>query len=284
MIAHTARCLLPAADWNQTMPISILRISFALLLLPFAGQTPNEDLLVAARKGDLPAVRALLERGADVNAKTAYGATPLSYASDKGHVEVVRLLLERGADPNAKDTFYGATPISWAAGNKHAEIVRLLLKHGAKGAAEALMAGARQGHAGLVEAVLDHGGLAPEALTPALAAAMRGKHDGIAELLRKAGAQPPKPEFVVDAATLQSYAGTYRSATGDLIFAVRDGKLAGGPPGQNTTMGATDKVTFFPLEFPNNTITFEMEGEKVVGIKVKNGDTITQYKRVEDKK
>lgn len=269
------------------MPIPLLKISLALLLLPFVGQTPNEDLLVAARRGDLPAVRALLERGADVNAKTAYGATPLSYASDKGHVEVVRLLLERGADPNAKDTFYGATPISWAAGNKHAEIVRLLLKHGATGAAEALMAGARQGHEGLVQAVLDHGGLAPDALTPALAAAMRAKHDEIAELLRKAGAQPPKPEFVVDAATLQNYAGTYRSATGDtgeLVFAVRDGKLAGGPPGQNTTMGATDKVTFSPLEFPNISITFEMEGDKVAGIKLRNGDTITQYKRVEDKK
>lgn len=266
------------------MPTPLLKISLALFLFPFAGQTPSEDLLVAARKGDLPAVRALLERGADVNAKTAYGATPLSYASDKGHAEVVGLLLERGADPNAKDTFYGATPISWAAGNKHVEIVRLLLKHGATGAADALMAGVRQGHVGLVQAVLDQGGLAPDALTPALAAAMRANRDEIAELLRKAGAQPPKPEFVVDAATLQSYAGTYRSATGELIFAVRDGKLAGGPPGQNATMGATDKVTFFPLEYPNTTFTFEVEGERVAGLKVKRGGTIMQYKRVEDKK
>src|ERR1044071_7845592 len=117
------------------------------LLLPVAAlaQSSNEDFFAAARKGDVAAVKAFLDKGVDVNTKTRYGATALSYACDKGHTEVVRLLLERGADPNVKDSFYGATPMSWAAPKGHVEIVKLLIEKGAKEKGDALSVGVEKG-------------------------------------------------------------------------------------------------------------------------------------------
>ncbi|MGH9903508.1 MAG: ankyrin repeat domain-containing protein, partial [Pyrinomonadaceae bacterium] len=103
---------------------------FALLTLPVAAaraQDLNQELWEAARKGDAAAVRALLDKGADVNAKFRYNATALSYAADKGHTEVVKILIERGADVNVRDTFYQATPLSWATGKGHVAIIQALL-------------------------------------------------------------------------------------------------------------------------------------------------------------
>ena len=67
------------------------------------GYTP----LYLASEGEYPkdcsVLRLLLERGADVNARTKVGSTPLHMASSRGALEIVRLLLEYGADVEAKD-------------------------------------------------------------------------------------------------------------------------------------------------------------------------------------
>ncbi|HEY9405775.1 MAG TPA: ankyrin repeat domain-containing protein [Pyrinomonadaceae bacterium] len=180
----------------MTRQRNLLLSLLLLLLLPatpavLAAQDQKEELFNAARKGDAATVKALLDRGVDVNTKFRYGATALSYASDKGHVEVVKLLLERKADVNVKDTFYGATPIIWAAQKGHAEVVAALLAAGAEGRDDALQIGASAGQLELVKVVLAAGKLSAEALTGALSAATRGKHTEIAELLTKAGAVPP---------------------------------------------------------------------------------------------
>ena len=75
-----------------------------------------EALAEATRKGDVAAVKKLLDEGVDVNTKFRYGATALAFACDRGHLDVVKLLLDRGADVNVRDTFYNATPLTWAAG------------------------------------------------------------------------------------------------------------------------------------------------------------------------
>jgi ankyrin repeat protein len=55
--------------------------------------------MLAARSGQVDAVRALLERGADVNAtETERGTTALMQAADQGHAEVLAALIEKGAD------------------------------------------------------------------------------------------------------------------------------------------------------------------------------------------
>lgn len=92
---------------------------------------PN-DLWTAAKEGDLEAVTAILDSGIEVDAKTKYNATALSYAAERGHLEIVKLLVERGADVNNKDTFYNATPLLWASSGQHKEVIEFLKEKGGK--------------------------------------------------------------------------------------------------------------------------------------------------------
>ena len=73
-----------------------------------------EDLLVAAKAGDLAAVRQILERGADVNARDVNKETPLHDAAARGKTEVAALLIEKGAKVNARDVNQ-ETPLHHAA-------------------------------------------------------------------------------------------------------------------------------------------------------------------------
>ena len=84
-----------------------------------------------ADQGHVEAVRALVEHGADLNAKAERGKTPLVLASDRGHAEVVAVLLNGGADPNPNPDYHTWTPLRRAARNGHTEAVRLLLEAGA---------------------------------------------------------------------------------------------------------------------------------------------------------
>jgi ankyrin repeat protein len=262
-----------------------LLLSLFLLLATLdvaSAQDLGDQLFEAARRGDAAAVKALLDKGVDVNTKFRYGATALSYASDKGHVEVVKLLLERKANVNVKDTFYGATPIIWAAQKGHAKVVEALLDAGAEGKEDALDIGASGGHLELVQMLLAKGGLKPEKLSEALAVAERGKYTEIADALRKAGAvPPPKADFKVDAETLNSYVGTYKLDSGAEFNAiVKDGALVIGPPGQQLTLGAFDKLNFRPMEFEGVTITFNVENDKVIGFTLKRGTSTQVFKKV----
>lgn len=262
-----------------------LLLSLLLLLAASnvaAAQDLGDQLFNAARNGDAAAVKSLLDRGVDVNTKFRYGATALSYASDKGHVEVVKLLIERKADVNVKDTFYGATPIIWAAQKGHAKIVEALLDAGAEGRDDALGIGASSGHLELVRMVLAKGGLKAETLSESLVAAERGKYAEIVAALKQAGAQPPpKADFQVDAATLQTYVGTYKPASGtDFTVALKDGKLVAGPPSQQLTLGAFDKTNFRPMEFEGVRITFNVENGTVTGFTLKQGSNTQIFKKV----
>src|SRR5215216_4578771 len=195
------------------------------LVVPLAAiaQNTNEEFFAAARKGDAAAVKAFLDKGTDVNAKTLYGATALAYACDKGHIEVVKLLIERGADVNVRDTFYGEVPIGWASSKGHTEIVKLLLDKGARGVDRVLIAAVDSGNAAMAKVALDKGGSIPETLSLALAKATKAGKTEIAEMLKKAGAVPPPPaDFKVDAETLQSYAGNYKGPA-EFTLAVKEG-------------------------------------------------------------
>lgn len=75
----------------------------------------------AAAQGKLAAVRTLLELGADVNRagtfggpKHGEGATALHLAAQSGHLDVITALLDGGADPDARDGIWGSTPETWA--------------------------------------------------------------------------------------------------------------------------------------------------------------------------
>jgi ankyrin repeat protein len=257
----------------------------ALALVPRAAaqdpkQALNDQLYEAARKGDAAEVKAVLDKGADVNAKFRYGATALFKAAERGHTEVVKLLIERGADVTVKDTFYGATAMTWALNKEHTGVIRVILAKSAEDAGDVLLTGVRGGNAELVTAALETGKLPAETLTAALVAAGSDeKKAPIVEMLKKAGAVPP-PE--VDAATLQSYAGRYKGDPGpDLTFTVKDGKLVGGGGGGPIVLMAVDQKTFRPVEFDGLTFTFNVEGGKVTGLNFKQGANTTLLKRVD---
>jgi hypothetical protein len=254
-----------------------------------AAPNPNADAFwEAARKGDAAAVKKLLDAGVDVNTKFRYGATALSYASDRGHLDVVRLLLDRGADANVKDTFYGGTPLSWASSPaqtrkpEHAEIVRLLLKHGARGQDAALLSAVREGDEPMARVILAHGGLSPDALSDALEAATREKHASMVTALEGAGAKP-RPVATLTDAQLSRCVGTYSNGTTPLTFALKDGKLQGGPPGQSMTLVARSETTFGLEGTPGVALLFAFTGDKATTVTVSQNGTPTVYTRVEGK-
>lgn len=88
-------------------------------------------LHLAAHKGNIGVVKALLEKGASVAVVDDRGRTPLHIAACYGHEATVRLLLGSGAYIDPEDGF-GRTPLYLAAeNNEDAVMVLLLLKHGA---------------------------------------------------------------------------------------------------------------------------------------------------------
>jgi hypothetical protein len=275
-------------DGVKTMTLTRITLA-ALLALALAAtavaqdpkQALNEQLYEAARKGDAAEVKAVLDRGADVNARFRYGATALFKAAERGHTEVVKLLIERGADVTVKDTFYGATALYWATSKGHTGVVRAILARSAEDAGDVLLSGIRSGNAEMTSAALEAGKIPAETLTAALVAAgSDAKNAPVAELLRKAGAQPPP---AVDAGVLQSYAGKYRGDPGpEINVELKDGKLVGtGVGGPPLTLFALDQTTFRPAEFDGLTLVFKVEAGKVTGVEFKRGPNTRLLKRVD---
>ncbi|RZJ13473.1 MAG: hypothetical protein EOP39_01080 [Rubrivivax sp.] len=90
-----------------------------------SGETP---LMIAALKGWLPAVRALIKRGAAVRRE---GWTPLHYACSGPDNGVAAFLIAEGAELNARSE-NGTTPLMMAARYGNSDLVPLLLKAGAE--------------------------------------------------------------------------------------------------------------------------------------------------------
>jgi ankyrin repeat protein len=121
-------------------------------------------LMLAAEYEGIDVVQALLAKGADVNAKASGGTTALMFASKQGHLEVVQTLLAKGADVNAKRKESGWTSLMAAAGNGHLEVVQALLAKKADVNAKAndgttaLMLAFKQGHAEIGDLLVKAGG------------------------------------------------------------------------------------------------------------------------------
>ena len=118
------------ARWGRRFRLPmfpLIPVCLALLLLAANGRPPLVD---AARTGDTDALRALLQKKADVNATEGDGSTALHWASYRDDVESARLLLGAGAKVNAANDL-GATPLWAACQNGGEAMVRLLLDAGA---------------------------------------------------------------------------------------------------------------------------------------------------------
>ena len=91
--------------------------------------TENDEnaLMLAALKGQVDIVRAMLAKGAKVNKP---GWSPLHYAATGGNTEVIELLLKRGADIEARSP-NESTPLMMAARYGSIEGMQVLLRAGA---------------------------------------------------------------------------------------------------------------------------------------------------------
>ena len=100
--------------------------------LAWASDEEEPVICIAAHRGALGAVRALLESGADPNTVAPHSLmTPLIRAAEGGHLELARLLLEKGADVNAQAAGR-FTALTAAVDYADPALVRLLVEAGAK--------------------------------------------------------------------------------------------------------------------------------------------------------
>jgi uncharacterized protein len=90
-----------------------------------------EELQQAATVGDLPALRAALERGPAIDARDASGRTALMSAVLNGRSESVDALLAAGADPNVPDAS-GMTPLQAAVKGGQDDIAATLRRAGGR--------------------------------------------------------------------------------------------------------------------------------------------------------
>lgn len=91
-------------------------------------------LVFAAGDGDYEEVKRLLAAGHDVMERSKVGETPLHTAGISGNADVVRALLDAGADPDARTNggpYLKMTPTHWMVFGKHAAGLAALIKAGA---------------------------------------------------------------------------------------------------------------------------------------------------------
>ena len=108
------------------MKKSVIILVLLITLCSIVWADLGDELIDAARDGDLTEVERLLEAGADVNWHNEWGSTALMW----GYTKIVELLVIAGADVNLEDNG-GMTALMWAIEYGNAEIVELLLNAGA---------------------------------------------------------------------------------------------------------------------------------------------------------
>ncbi len=159
------------------------------------GDPLRAQMLEAAEKGNLPLVRELLAKGADINAKNTNGYTALHMAVSKSHKDIVEFLIAKGADVNARSRS-GSTPLHLA---KREDIAKILLASGVEidprdsAGYTPLLRAAKYRTKEVVEALLEAGAAVDakekgDGQTPLHFAVRRGNVE-IAEALIAAGAE-----------------------------------------------------------------------------------------------
>ncbi len=124
-----------------------------------SGGLREKHLVIAVLRDRLPEVENVLRRGANVNAKTVSGDTPLSLAASLGRIKMLKYLISKGADVNVPMS-NGMTPLMLAASEGRRPELQALLTPRARvdakdqGGNTALILAARNGHAEAVKMLL----------------------------------------------------------------------------------------------------------------------------------
>lgn len=118
--------MLAVREKDAAMTDLLLRARAKVNARNLRGETP---LMVAAWSRCLPCIELLLERDAVVDNPLAPWM-PLHYAAHQGDVRIVDRLLKAGANPNARSA-NGTTPLMMGAMSGVVEVARALIKAGA---------------------------------------------------------------------------------------------------------------------------------------------------------
>lgn len=178
------------------MRVSLLFIPLLLVHIPIVSHAAA--IHDAAMEGDVAAITAALDAGADVDESDG-SATPLYLAVFMGHIQAAKLLIERGADVNAQTAL--GSPLMAAIGTDKIDLLNLLLGGGADPNADgssqpALHAAVNLGCLdcvkALVEAGADVNARAEDGKTP-LHMAKRGGQREVADYLMSHGVVLPTP-------------------------------------------------------------------------------------------
>ena len=159
-------------------------------------------LLVATHHNAINVARILIEAGADVNAMDNMSDSPYLYAGAEGRLEILRMTLDHGADL-ASVNRYGGTALTPAAHHGHVETVDELLKTkididqvnslGWTALLEAVILGdGGPTYIEIVRLLIEadaNVNLADKDGETPLAHAVSKRYEGIAEMLRSAGAK-----------------------------------------------------------------------------------------------
>lgn len=219
-------------------------------LLPALHAATDSALVMAAKDGDLRAVRALLAKRVNVNETARDGSTALLWAVYHSDVEMTKALLAAGAKADTANK-YGVTPLIQAARTGDTPLIDSLLKAGAKATLAhpdgetALMAAARTGRIDavrlLIEAASDVNATTYQQETPLMWASAEG-HAAVVKALLDAKADANRKTRIT---TLdqRKHADHPTGGFTALMYAVRNGHeavaraLAAGGADLNLTNG-----------------------------------------------
>jgi len=184
--------------------------------------------MIACKTGHIALFEAMLAAGADPNATTLTGGTPIMFAALGNHASIVERLLAEGADPDRQGT-NGWSAVTIAAAKGFPQMIHQLAAAGVDINAPdvyrwtPLMRAVDNGHAQVVDVLLSREGVnlqqQDEAGNTALHYAVAHHNTAVAAALLQAGANPDVPnlkdltprQMALDSSVPSSLAALFKS-------------------------------------------------------------------------